>query len=346
MRRWLAAGMGALLVACDAIVGIDHFRTCTGNECDAAPLTDVAVSDAPGSDADAGTSCPKTIPLDAAAACNASSPFLSPLELVTLQDPNAALNDQHGGTFSSDGKRFYFARNTPAGFRIWMSELQNKVFQTATLVSDISPLDPDASTNDFSAVESPDGMRLYFYSYRSPSPQNYGGAFFADKTSDCKWGGAFLFADGLNQGAGPHYPVPGAIYGSYGFYLHRVSVSSNGNIDILNRVNVDADGGSGINVPVDKAVIDVVVTPDELHLYFSSFRSAPYQLHIFESDRASTSAPWGKPYMLPQGPGAINATDSSESKDSPHYITPDNCTLYFTSAASGTMKLYSATRSP
>lgn len=128
------------------------------------------------------------------------------------------------------------------------------------------------------------------------------------------------------------YPIPGALYQPYMFALYRLPVDSAGNIGT--PVNVDGDAGSGINVGA-KAVLNAVVTPDERHLYFCSQRSGPYI--IWESHRADPGAPWGQPAPLPT---SIN----TGSNDNPVYVTPDNCTLYYSSDGSGVLTMYKVTR--
>ncbi len=316
--------------ACNTLVGIDGFRLCEDAECVTANVdgSDAPV-DAPLSDGDAATT-PDATPL-----CNPSAPFGTPVSLTTLASSFA----QNGGWLSADGKRFYFARQSTgnAGYQVWISAVNNGAFGAPAIVSDVS--DPDAApTSDFAARESPDGTRLYFFSYRPPSTSGYGGAFISSRAADGGWAAPTLFADGYSAGAGEMYPVPGAIYQPYGFALKRLLVDSNG--DIGAPVDVDPDGGSGINIG-GKAVLDLAVTADERHVYFTSDRSGLYQFHIYESDRALVTDPWGQPVMLPQ---PINSPTASETDDYPAYVTPDNCTLYYSSAVTGVLTMYKVTR--
>lgn len=331
MKRTVAIAVLFASAGCGIAIGIDRFRPCEGMECADASTTIEA-----GSDAMPDTTTGTDASSDAAAACDPKKPFGSVIALTSL---NTSVSEV-GGTISSDGKRFYFAREANGMYEVWMANMANgSPSPPAVLVQSISK--PDAQTNDFAATESPDGLRLYFYAYRPEATQSFGGSFYAGRAAiGDPWGQPTLLQDGFTAGAGIAYPIPNWIYQPYSFYLYRVAVDNAGNIG-TSKESID-DGGSGINVPVDKAVEQAIVTPDELHLYFSSFRSQAYHLHIFASSRASVNAPWGMPVILPD---TINTPDNvGPTDDKPWFITPDDCTLYFSSARTGQLDMYKVSR--
>lgn len=327
VRFWVGTSVAvgaATLAACGLVVDAGRYHVCEGAQCDAdasslsdAPTLSDGATDASSDASDASPS----------SACDASAPF-GPVVKLTALDTS---DDDLGGYLSADAKRFYFARKKAGqGYELYSAPIESDGgFGAASVVTELSV--PDAGTNDFNGAETADGLTLFFMSGRQ------GGGSFVSRRAKITdpWGAPELFQP---SPAGEVYPIPGWLYEPFNFYLSRMSIDGAGNTGAPELVD---DGDSGINIPVDKAVMAPVVTPDQLHLYFSSYRSKIYEMHIFSSDRDHATDPWKPPVELPN---SINQPAGSPSNDSASYVTPDNCTLYFSSSRAGTLDMYKVSR--
>jgi hypothetical protein len=182
---------------------------------------------------------------------------------------------------------------------------------------------------------SPDGLRLFFHSYRGGP--GYGVPYISQRASvDAGWSSASVVSVlAGNPSYVAQYPIEGAMYCSWSGTraIHRAAVDKSG--AIYAPIDIDPDGSQKINYQNQKWAIEPVVTPDELHLYFMSNRDGPFLL--YETHRSSQNEKWSPPVALPP---VINATTNNH----PFYITPDNCTLYYTNELNNA-DMYRVTRS-
>jgi hypothetical protein len=324
-KRVIALVVVVLLSGCSALVGLDAFRPCRDDECKGASEAGTDSSDTSAMDA----------PMDSMAdsgACNPLGAFDKPELLPML---NTTTDDEMGGSFSADGTRFYFAqRSFDAGteLRLFSARVVDGGFVEAGVIPEL-----DDIARSFSPTESPSGLHFYFFSYRPPSLNGFGGVFLStrQKVGDA-WGIPGLNA-GLskNGGGGPVDPHVGFLYWSIDNDLFRGTIDDmSGNL--FSETNVDVDGGKVNTVSKE---FQPIVTPDELHLYFTSDRSGLNEFHIWETHRASTNDPWPTPTLVPP---PISTT--GPGNESVHFITPDNCTLYYTSPIFGSLDMFRATR--
>ncbi len=328
--------LGASLVACNAVLNVDRFRLCAGDECAALDAaTDVIGDSATEPDAadGGGLKCQSRRTL----ACDHDAGFGSVHPLGVDNGYSV-----QGGFISPDGCELYFSRWAqvgssdyhPSNGRIFRATWDDtaKDFINPQLVG-VSDPDLDASSsNDYGPTLSPDGLHLYFASYRNSTEGKY--TSVRSTTND-----SFLTAsvdlDATGSADDSAYVVTRAGYWPETFSLFRTPLTDAG---FGLPANVDPDGGLGINIP-GKAVIFPAVTPDELHLYFAGFRDTNmFELAIWSS--TWTSGNWATPTKLP---APINQ-NKDNSYTLPAYITPDDCTLYFSSQTSGFMETYWTTR--
>jgi Tol biopolymer transport system component len=118
------------------------------------------------------------------------------------------------------------------------------------------------------------------------------------------------------------------------------------NTDIYRTVWNDSGVDAGLDPPApvselngDSSEIAPVVTPDELTIYYASDRkdgNARGNYDIWMATRQRTVDSFSNLMNV----GELNSSDLDE----PSFVTADGCTLYFSSARSGALSVYVATR--
>ena len=329
-RRLVVVGIGGCaIVAVAACVADETSSQDVDGGADAnldGTTTDAAVKDAQPTDSSTNDAAEAAAP-----ACNPTAAFGAPVPLTALNNGYNTI----GGFISEATHEFYFARwaqstvndyhpKTPSRlFRA--SVLDAGVFSAPSLVTGASQSDLDAGYYDYFPTVTPDGLNLYFDSYTPAFPSSV--VFFSVRNTVAdNWGppDASVFSNTTQS----EYPIPGAVYATFNGPLYRYVLGASDTIG--SSVNVDPDAGT-INAG---SVYTPAVTPDELNLYFTSTRSGAFRIWL--STRAAKTDPWGAPALVPLG--------VSGGLEMVGYITPDNCTLYFSSSRTGPMQMYYATR--
>ena len=317
MRRAILLGVGAsflVVLACNAIVGSDRYRVCQGVECDASfgpdGGPDVVLE---GSAGDSGSDATCGVPTPTIKSCDPNKEFQAPEPLPL----NGASATSRGGFLSPDGREFYFAaRGFDGGTNaelLYFAYTDAGGFGAPQLaaLSDASPGD------EYRPQLTPDGLRVFF-----DSTKEMGGIWTASRASaTAPWGPVTKASSGIDE----VFPVG----------CHRLY----GTVQIGNDYQsiCVADWSEGPPVVMTNPVLvpnlnsiakdfAPIVTPDELHIYFSSDRNGKFQ--IFRSTRATSTSEWSDPALLPS---TINVP---LTETVPFYITPDDCVLYYTSNTS------------
>ena len=255
--------------------------------------------------------------------------------------PLTSLNtiaDDERADLSPDELTIYFSSTRSGGlggFDIYKATRAS----TTTPFGNITPVPGMNTTGDERGPRvTPDGLSLFAYSRpSSTSPQHVMLATRSGTT--LPFGGLQVIpkVDGTTDDVDPYILQNGNVLyftsnraGNYGLYR---SSKIGGAFSPPTLVSgVDLDTGSLENSPV--------VTPDELTLFFSSDRSGGAGgLDIYMTTRSTTADGFGEPVAL---------TDlNTASIDTPTWISPDGCALYFSRAETGLgFQLYVATRGP
>jgi Tol biopolymer transport system component len=176
--------------------------------------------------------------------------------------------------------------------------------------------------HDYLPCLSPDGVELYFCSDR---PGGYGGYdIWVTKRAGAQdpWGPPENAGPQINSAG---WDEPGSLSAD-GLTLYFDVGSTTGVMYTSTRATKDAPWGPRVsfsptvNMPNYDAIL--IVSPDELELFFASSRPGGYgQLDIWVTTRATKSDSWGTPMNL--GP-AVN----TYSLDVPVCISPDGLTLF------------------
>lgn len=249
--------------------------------------------------------------------------FVSPLESLNTADAEAS---QH---LSLDELTIYFHGMGPLGDIFEATRTSRKApFGEPSVVPNInSPL------LDFSPFLSPDGLELYFGSYRTNEADIY---VARRASSDDPFGEPAPVAEvNTSDFEGEPYFAPD---GREFWFERRGGMGSEAQTDIF-RAPMQL-GKIGTPQPVHEINSDEwegnpVVTADGLTLYFSRGDNP----QIFVTHRASLEAPFE--------PATLVAELADGKVDTPSWISLDGCRLYFTSIRSdgaGNYDLYVAVR--
>lgn len=241
-------------------------------------------------------------------------------------------DDEFGGTFTPDGRDFYFTKRSPATtsrplFVICVSHFRNGSWGTPEVAS-FSGLYPD-----FSPTISPDGSKLFFTSFRSADGKIKGDTdiWFVKKT-----------ANGWSRPENPGAPVNSdaseqnsSVTADGTLYFSSTRSSGKGSFDIYRSRFIDGkyaepeNVGDAINT--DAAEAHPYVSPDEGFLIFTSIGRPEINLSggfpyargdLYISYRKN--GVWSRAVNL--GP-KINSI-AAESNPS---VSPDGKYLFFTS---------------
>lgn len=111
------------------------------------------------------------------------------------------------------------------------------------------------------------------------------------------------------------------------------------------RATRSAGGAFGTPVQLNSNVVGQfpVVTPDELTIFFAKVVSAPTDFDIWMATRSSLGDGFGPAQPVTLSSGSLNTNQFQ----APTWISPDGCTLYFSSndhGGLGSLDLFSVTR--
>ncbi len=192
----------------------------------------------------------------------------------------------------------------------------------------------NSSSGDVSPSVTPDGLELYFESYRS---NNYGDLWVTMReTTEDPWGEAMNLGPTVNTSGRDG----GSSISTDGLELYFASdrPGGSGTIDIwmTRRATRGDDWGSPVNlgstVNSEAAELRPAISSDGLQLYFCDhtvLRTGGYgQSDLWMTSRLSVSDPWGLPVNL--GP-----TVNSSAHDRYPSISGDGRALFFSSNRSG-----------
>ncbi|HEX2689307.1 MAG TPA: hypothetical protein VHN14_21945 [Kofleriaceae bacterium] len=268
------------------------------------------------------------------ARCNPAASFGVPTPLSSLNTPS----DDERADLSSDELAIYFSSTRPGGvggFDIYKATRASSTepFGTATLVTGMN-----TTADERGPRMTADGLSLFAYSRpTSTSPQHI---TLATRTGNTlPFGGLQVIAqvDGTTDDVDPYILQNGNVLyftsnraGNYGLYRSSKIAGAFSTPTQVSGVNLDLPGIE--NSPV--------VTPDELTLYWSSDRpGGSGGLDIYVATRPTTADGFGAPVAL--------TNLNTASLDTPTWISPDGCVLYFSRAEANVgFQLYFAMRGP
>lgn len=285
---------------------------------------------------DAGTDAPLEATVDGApdagTFCDPDTAFQSFAAVATL---NSGQPDFRV-TFDEGELHAVLTRNSrvvgDASFAIpelWLASRPtiNDTFSTPTRVSELN----SATGMTLDPTLSPDGLMLYFASYRQGETQGADILVATRPSSGGAFGQPTIVAPlaTISEEFAPYF-VPGkAIYftrnqGGNG-ELYRAPIT-NGNVGTPVAI-------TELNTPDDERY--PVVSDDELLIYFS--RRIVANVDIFVARRQSVNDPFG-------APTPVAALNLPVVDDYPAWLSRDRCVLYFNSTRAGGGDLYRAVR--
>ena len=243
-------------------------------------------------------------------------------------------DDEIGGTFTPDGRDFYFARRTPSTISsslivICVSHFRNGRWSKP----EIAPF--SGRYTDFGPSISPDGSRLYFSSVRPVDgvERQSTDIWFVERTAAGPWGEARNIGAPINTANSEQHP---SVARDGTIYFTSDRPNNNGRFDIYRSRRSDGKYlepeklGDGVNT-ADYGETHPFIAPDQSYLLFASVGrpdspiggGSPYprpDLYVsFNRDGQWTAAR--------RLPAPIN-TDASEAYG---FASPDGRYLFFTS---------------
>ena len=269
-------------------------------------------------------------------ACDSGKPFGAPAALDAL---NSTASDEYIFV-SADRLTGYLSSNRPGGagdYDIWIA--------TRATPSDVfgvpSPLGGpvDTAVEDLRPVLSKDGLRLFYATLVAGASDDI---WVATRSSTLTVFSAGAPVAGLNTSGLENAPW---LSGDETLiYFHSTRAGGLGGADIsvadlgTNGVS-NARNLAGVNTTLNEE--NPVLTPDGLRIFFASTQSggaAMGNYDIWTAQRTTTADGFGQP---------VNVAElNSSANDLPNWISPDGCTLYFTSsrANANSFHIYQATR--
>lgn len=220
--------------------------------------------------------------------------------------------DEYNGTFSPDGKEFFFTTNTPKKGIVCHTQLDDKNQWTTPKVAVFS-----GNYSEYDPLFSPDGKRLYFTSERPKNADDSSGKtniWFVNKL-DSTWSEPILLP--LDQ-QGPYYSSitnEGRIYFNVWDTgdLYKASVTDQGyETDTLPAI-LNSSNGEG----------DPFISPEEDYIIFRGYNNTLGQGDLYISFKVNET--WSEPENLGE---PIN----SSAHEMCPYVTTDGRYFIFSSA--------------
>ena len=309
--RWPLFVLCASCAACASILGIDDGIPREAGAGDASPPIDAPAEAA---DVQSGP-------------CNLALPFGAPVALGSL---NTSFVEEQP-RLSPDEKTIWFQRtSTSTGFDLYV----------ATRASTSAQFDPpspvgelDTATNEYDLTVSPDLMHAWFSSDRAGG-LGANDVWQASRDASTAPFDLVSLTPNVSSSQSDHatYYVPGALYlvsnrGSGGDDIYRASEQSGGFASPLIIPELASPAADSF----------VVVSTNELHVWFASTRADAGGFQTYEATRAIATAPWNTPTVVPEL--------ASFGQTLPGWISADGCRLYLASDKNGDFDLYVATKS-
>ncbi|MBI3854023.1 MAG: PD40 domain-containing protein [Verrucomicrobia bacterium] len=256
--------------------------------------------------------------------------FGVPTNLTSLN--SSYLEDE--SSISTDGLTIFFESDRPGGsglVDIWTSTRPTAASPWGAPVNLGAPV--NSASDDGSPRISPDGLSLYFGSFRA------GGAGSGDiwvatrPTPTDPFGAPVNLGPEVNSASeefGPSITADGLtlLFSA----IDRPGGLGGGDIWISTRTNSTApwEPARNLGAPVNTSYYDVFpcLSTDGLLLFFMSDRANPGTGNAWVAKRATTASPFGPPVR-------IRAIAEPTVRARPHAISADGTTLYFGSDRSG-----------
>jgi Tol biopolymer transport system component len=273
---------------------------------------------------------------------NAYFTFGKPINLGS--NVNSSANEYDPG-ISSDGLELYFHSERPGGYGsldIWVtrrSTTKEEWGETVNLGSTVN-----SSTLDTCPSISPDGLALYFSSYRSGGSGKYDLWVTKRSTREDPWGPPENLESSINTSGGEAHPFISAdglslYFAGAASPMDTPRVGGYGGGDIwLTELTTGRQGtkliwGASVNLgaTINSSVYDAApcLSADGLMLFFHSDRTGGYGNHdIWIARRKTPDDPWEEPLNL-GSPVNTSAADAGPA------LSGDGKTLYFFSGRTG-----------
>ena len=227
---------------------------------------------------------------------------------------------EFAGTFSPDGREFFFTRRRSGGNRIWYTRLDGDGWTTPEL----APFACDCF--EFEPHITPDGQRLYFGS-RRPLPNDTGGnlhTWFVEKTAT-GWGEAQLFDWPAGDGFAMYVTVSddATLYATSAHAIYKAEWAD-GQYAQPERL------GQQINALPNAA--HPYIAPDGHYLIFGAQVGGPMKSSLYVSFRLDDGS-WSTPQKMGD---EINATETEMCAS----VSPDGKVVFFSREVDGKRDIY------
>ncbi len=257
---------------------------------------------------------------DAPPRCDPTSPFAAPVAVTEL---NTSLDDA-SARLSEDELTIMFARRQTGG--IWDLYQATRTARDAPFGAPELLATVNSVNSELWPTLSPDGLTLLFDSDRG-QPGTYRIHVARRASTAERFSGAAPLAGLLDREIHAYFANASAVY----FSSPSTARPGEGGSDIW-RVGVNGDGTlsapaaiiGGINTSNEE--VTPALTPDELRMYFR--RTVMNEPDIYAAQRSTTNDGWGAAMPVLE----VSVMGVNEV---PTWISPDNCTLYLFSDASG-----------
>ena len=267
------------------------------------------------------------------AACNPTSPFGAPALVPGLNSSSR----EDGLSFTGDLTIAFFSSfrgGTGAVDHIYTAarSAPDQTFGTPILVTSVM----GASGLDFAPRITPDGLRLYFASSRSGASHIY----LATRTSLVTDFTASAMVAVVNSAAADYDEYITTDEQTMVFASTRTGGLGGPDLYVSQRTA----GSFGAPTPLTEvssttAEFLPALSDDRLTIYFGSDRAnvaAKGGTEIWVARRATATTPFAAPQLVAELNTAL--------EDFPVWLSPDSCTLYFSSGPAAAMDLFVATR--
>jgi len=273
-----------------------------------------------------------------AAPCDLAKPFGEPVPAPGVNDPNGG--DDRSFRLTADGLYGIVdsKRVDDTAFRPYAVSRASTAdaFSNPMRLTDLVSL-PQLSSYVGFPVLTPDGLGVYFIVSTSGTGPD---VWEARRTSRAGLFGDLTFVAALSSSGVEG--APWLLRDQSQIFFSRIDQGTS-----TPYVSVaDIQGGAFANVRAAEGLSSSdgndrpVVSDDGLTIYFSSRRSSTASdANIWRAQRSSTTSPFGAPTLVTE----LN----SELDDEPSWLSPDGCTIYFSSnraGSSGGYDVFVATR--
>jgi Tol biopolymer transport system component len=270
--------------------------------------------------------------VDAGPPCNLQAPFGSP---VLTTNVNSTDNDEYA-RLSGDLLTMYLSsdRNISGsiGFDLYQSSRTaiGQPWTTPVRINQAGGGYVGGAGDQLAPTVTADGTSLYYASDETSSFKIYV-ATRANAQADFGAPGVWSVSTSTNDRDPYVLPAGDVVY---------FSSDRSGSQRIFRVVNTTSWGTPEEQMNYGTGNIAPVVTPDELTIFFMGRPGTTGSFDIYAASRAQKSDAFGAPTR-------VDAVSDSSALDAPTYITPDGCTLYFSSnrpGGPGNSEIWEATR--